>query len=297
MNRVRRIAIAIALGVVIFHPVTKLSQTTGAVGMILQTEGGVTVQRAGKTQPARVAELLYSGDRVISVAKGKAIVSFCPSGQKLAINGATRIEMGATAVKTLGGPQPVLTSLKCILPQVAMGAENLDRVGGLRPRGDPPMVVYTGGMIASTRPLFQWEPLAAARVYKLNLMDATGKVVWSWEQQAPASEVRLGDSVAPLAAGKYEWQLRAEANGTLVGTQTVTIEVKPSPEHATLPTDPAERLAFAAALENARFYSDAAAIYRQLRPADDPRFTKRLAWLYAQAGLTAALAAERARLN
>src|SRR5688572_26541406 len=115
MNRVSGIAIAVVFGIALLHPVIKLSQTTGAVGMILQAEGGVTIQRAGKTQPARVAELLYSGDRVISVAKGKAIVSFCPSGQKLAINGASRIEMDAKAVKTLGGAQPVMTSLKCIL--------------------------------------------------------------------------------------------------------------------------------------------------------------------------------------
>ena len=52
----------------------------------------------------------------------------------------------------------------------------------------------------------------------------------------------------------------------------------------------------AAALENAGFYAEAAALYRQFREDDSDRISQRLAWLYWNAGLIAASNAELERL-
>ena len=66
-----------------------------------------------------------------------------------------------------------------------------------------------------------------------------------------------------------------------------------------MPTDFAGRLMRATELENAGYYSEAAAFYRELREEspDDVRLTSRLAWLYWNSGLIIAAGEEKKRLE
>ena len=63
--------------------------------------------------------------------------------------------------------------------------------------------------------------------------------------------------------------------------------------------DQASDLELAVALTDAGYYSEAASIYRKFRSQNnsDVRLTNELIWLYANAGLAAAEAAERQKLK
>src|SRR5439155_17834309 len=81
--------------------------------------------------------------------------------------------------------------------------------------------------------------------------------------------------------------------------QTANLEIKPNHELSKpVSSDPSEKLIRAAELENAKYYAEPAALYRQLRDADprDSRLGYHLVWLYGSAGLVTAAGDELAKL-
>jgi hypothetical protein len=278
---------------------TILLQTPAPVGMVLQATGPVTLQHDSAKRPARIADLIYAGDRLETDAKGTAVVEYCPAAQKLSIGAGSAILFAASSFRSAKGGAPSTAMLKCSLPQVALGSESLEHVGAMRGRGDPPIALYTGGTLATARPLFRWEPVAGAKQYKLSITDENDKSIWSAERPAPLSEMLLDASIALKPGTSYRWELTAEADGKIVGRQSTSFEVKPNAELAAVPADPAVRLQHAFALENAGYFSEAAEIFRQIRAAqpDDARLTNHLVWLYWNAKLIEATNRELARLK
>src|SRR5262245_32256471 len=97
-------------------------QNQPPVGMILMSDSAVQIQRGTSRTPARLGNLLYAGDRVIT-GTGQATFLFCPTNEKLSARSGITVELGPSAAM---GPDPsALTHVaaKCSLPQVALGAE------------------------------------------------------------------------------------------------------------------------------------------------------------------------------
>lgn len=267
--------------------------------MVLQATGAVTIQRESAKRPARIADLIYAGDRLETDTKGTAVVEYCPAGQKLSIGTGSAILFAASSYRAAKGAPPSTAVLKCSLPQVALGSESLEHVGAMRGRGDPPLALYTGGTLATARPLFKWEPAAGVKQYKLTITDENDKTIWTAERPAALSELLLDASIALKPGTSYRWELVAEIDGKVAGRQSTFFEVKPNSDLAAVPADPAARLQHVFALENAGYFAEAADIFRQIRAAqpDDARLTNHLVWLYWNAKLIEATNRELARLK
>ena len=261
---------------------------SSSAGMVLALNGKVTLQRGTSQSSARLAELLQSGDR-IRVESGNLTFVFCPTSERLVLGAGTTVELQPNAIRVVSGAQPTRAAARCALPQVALGQESMERVGGLRARGNPPIPLFTGGPITASRPVFEWAAVEGSPAYQLALKNEDGDVLW--QQQTSATKVDYPASMKPLAAGIYSWEVRAQAGGKLVGEQTANFEVKPAAQaFNTTAADPAAMLVEAIALENAGYFAEAAAYYRELQKANpsDERISRRLAWLYFNAGLLAA---------
>ena len=259
-----------------------------SAGMILGLTGKATLHRGTVQSNASLAELLQTGDR-IQVESGNVTLLFCPTTERLILSAGTSIELQADTVRVVGGPQPSREKTKCALPQVALGKESLERFGGVRGRGNPPISLLTGGPVTTVRPVFEWVPLGGSPTYQLSVRNADDDVVWQ-EQTSDAKLVYPATKPA-LAAGLYSWEVRAQEGGKIVGEQRANFEVKPaaslSPSNA---ADAGAMLLEAISLENEGYFSEAAAYFRELQktnPSDD-RISRRLAWLYWNAGLIAA---------
>jgi hypothetical protein len=276
-----------------------LLQAQAPVGMVLQTAGMVTLQHETGKRPAQIADLIYAGDRLETDAKGTAVVEYCPSAQKLSIGAGSSVVFAASSFRAAKGTAPSATALKCTLPPVALGAENLEHIGAMRGRGDPPLALYTGGTLTTARPLFKWEPAAGAKLYRVTVTDESDKTLWSAERPAPASELLLDSSIALKPGTSYRWELVAEADGKVVGRQSTSFEVKPNSNFPGVPADPALRLQYAFGLENAGYFAESADIFRQIRAAqpDDARLTRHLIPLYWNAKLIEATNRELARMG
>src|SRR5437773_4214020 len=118
-----------------------------SAGMILGVSGKATLVRGTSQSNPRLAELLQTGDR-IQVENGSLTLLFCPSSERLVLNSGTTIELQSNAVRVVSGSQPARAAAGCALPRVALGKESLERIGGVRGRGNPPIALLTGGLLA-----------------------------------------------------------------------------------------------------------------------------------------------------
>ena len=263
------------------------AQSGPAVGMVLETIGTVEIERDGSRSAAQLADLLYAGDRVMAAA-GEAAFVFCPTERRVGLSNGSVVELSSTEVTRVTGPEPGMSPTICVLPQVALGAESMERVGGLRGRGFPAIPLYLGGQISQPRPLFEWGEIEGADSYRLTLTTEDGLPVW--EESVSSPSVRYPESRPPLEEKGYRWEVVAERRGEVAGQQTANFTVKPDPS---LPDpvgdDPGSLLVRAAMFENAGYYAEAAALYAAVRGEGlDPRIGQRLAWLYWNSGLIAA---------
>ena len=278
------------------------SAQTGAkpLGMVLDVQGTVTIQRGQNREPALPAELLFAGDQITTAANGKVTFSFCPPNQRYSLNADSAISVAAAEIQqTKGAPASKAAAARCTLPQVALGKRDTKHIGAMGARGYPAIPVYVGGIISTGRPRFMWgTPVPTVQEYKLTLKASGGKELWTWTGQG--SEVQLPETVAELQPGNYVWELVGNAGGNKAAEQTSPFEVKPNPDVTSAARSQGiSPLEMATIYENAGYYSEAAAIYRTLRAqnGNDKRFSQTLLWLYFETGLFAASNIEYEKLK
>ena len=262
------------------------AQDSAPSGMILLVKGQVELARGGVNRPVRLGELLFSGDR-LSVGDGEAVFVHCPLGKRMRLGPGTVALLSANQVKSRSGPEAqVLDDRECAIPKVALGAESLERIGGLRPRGRPPMTVYLGGRISTGRPVFRWRPVKGAQTYQISVSDELGRVIWSAETRG--SSLDFPDGEVELADGWFSWKVTALNDSEIVAQQTTPLEIRHSDTAADGQTAGQDELLLRAVeLEDRGYFAEAASCLRRLGsayPADE-RLPRRVAWLYWKAGL------------
>jgi len=143
-------------------------------------------------------------------------------------------------------------------------------------------------MVSMTHPFFEWAPVAGNPTYQLTLKNEDGDTIW--QTRTTQTNASYPENMKPLAPGLYNWEVRATADGKIVGEQAVNLEVKPG-KSGTRTSDAALVLLEATRLENEGYYAEAAAYFRTLWKADpkDERLSRHLAWLYFNAGLISAM--------
>jgi hypothetical protein len=267
------------------------------LGMILMVSGDAQVVR-GQPAAARLGDLIQEGD-VLEVKSGSASFVFCPEARRYVVTAGSRVQFSAGGA-VFSGPAPAAApSGPCSLPKVRLGGESLERVGGLRPRGKPPVAVYLGGTVSSRTPAFAWKLVESADRYRVQVMDESGRRLW----ETATGEGSVAYAGPPLAPGWYSWTLQAERAGEVLAEQSTGFEIRPRDEPPPRPADSGagdsgDRLLEAFRLENLGYPAEAAAILRHLleRGAEDPRLRRRMAWLYWKAGLLPAFQEELQRL-
>lgn len=267
------------------------------LGMILMVSGDTQLVR-GQPAAARLGDLIQEGD-LLEVKSGNTSFVFCPERRRYALSAGSRVQFSAGGA-AFSGPAPTVTPVgPCSLPKVRLGGESLERVGGLRPRGKPPIAVYLGGTISSRTPVFAWKSVEASDRYRVQVMDESGRRLW----ETATGEGAVAYAGPPLAPGWYTWTVQAERAGEVLAEQSTGFEVRPAGEQPPQPADPGagdtgDRLLEAFRLENLGYPAEAAALLRDLleQGPDDSRLRRRMAWLYWKAGLLPAFQEELQRL-
>ncbi len=265
-----------------------------ALGMVLNAEGDIYIQRGAQRTAASRVDFLYGNDKLV-INNGRADVLVCPSSERWILVTGSIVDFSGASAKQTSGPAPERKPAKCVLPDIRLDDKSRLRFGALQARGNPTIALLIGGTITTDRPSFDWIPVKDAQSYELAIRDENGNIVWQTQTSATHVDYRASE---PLHATRYQWEVKAIANQKTIAQQTANLDIKPNSEYAKpAPSDPAERLLRAAELENAKYYAEAAALYRQLRDAGpgDSRLSYHLVWLYGNAGLMTAATDELTR--
>ena len=185
----------------------------GPVGLLSSVSGKVQIVRAGLTDPApaRPADLLLAGDRVVTSGDAQATFLFCPQSRAAKILPGSEIEFAAGSFTVKKGKVAEERAVpSCRLPSnLALAAASQVQSGQLRLRGTNLLLRSPSrANTATLRPLFRWEPVDTARAYDLKVLDREERILW--RTSGTATEVQYPADAAPLAWGqKYWWRITA----------------------------------------------------------------------------------------
>jgi hypothetical protein len=183
--------------------------------------GEVRIVRAGETspRPARTADLIAAGDRVLTGNRSEAAFLFCPESRSAKISEQAEVEFEAAALRVRKGKLSDDHKLpSCRLPSnLALAGSSQLQAGILRLRGNDLILLSPSRTnIASIQPHFRWEPVDNATGYGIKLMDREERVLWS--QNVSSTDASYPSSAPPLAWDqKYWWRVTARE-----GEDTIT---------------------------------------------------------------------------
>ena len=253
------------------------------VGLVSIVKGPVQIQHAGQktSVPAKMADLVAVGDRLITGAGGEVAFLYCPESRAAHLTPDGEVIFTANALEVAKGK---LTDdhriAGCRLPSsLSLSAASQQQVG----MGKSRAVEWTlrgpieGVSVADVRPRFWWEPEKQAVGYEVRVLDRTEQVVFRGVVGAP--ELNYPEDAPALEPGqKYWWQVAAlgkdgptDLKGsffqTLPAEQAVqfhTLETDLKKQAAANPKDTGPRILMAFLYEENGMYDQAAIAYDKL---------------------------------
>ncbi|MBI4465470.1 MAG: hypothetical protein HY647_12255 [Acidobacteria bacterium] len=191
------------------------------VGLLSLVSGEVQILRAGQNSPvpARTADLIGVGDRVLTGGNSEAAFLFCPESRAGKILADSEVQFEAATLQVRKGKLGEERKIpSCRLPaNLALAGASQLQSGMLRLRGSNLLLLAPSHTsIAVLQPRFRWEPVDHATAYDVKLMDREERILW--RQSVSGTEVQYPADVYTLEWGqKYWWRVTARE-----GEETLT---------------------------------------------------------------------------
>jgi len=247
------------------------AQAQTPVGLLSLVSGDAQIVRAGQQDPspARTADLLAAGDRVLTGAGGEITFLFCPQSKAAKLGPGAEIEFaaGAYTVKkgAVSGERQVPS---CRLPStLTLASASKVQSGMLRLRGASIQLRSPSRTNTATlRPEFQWEPVDQAQKYEVRVLDREERILWRGEVTGTSVEYPA-DATALEWGQKYRWRVTARDDEDTLDEATTFFQVLSADE-----------------AQDVRLAEDSLRAMVEQTPDDNwPRFL--LAFLYEERGM------------
>lgn len=185
------------------------------VGLLSMVKGDVQIVRAGQSAPApaRIADLLAAGDRVITGGTGEATFLFCPESRAGKLLGGGEAEFTTAALQVKKGKLADDRKVpNCKLPAALLAGNSKQQTGMLRLRGSALVLRSpTRSSVADLKPNFRWDPYENATSYEVKLTDREERILWKKNLSA-ANMAYPADAPALEPGQKYNWRVVAFEN-------------------------------------------------------------------------------------
>jgi hypothetical protein len=240
------------------------------VGLLSFVSGDAQIVRSGQQNPtpARTADLIAAGDRVIT-GTGEVTFLFCPQSKTAKLGSGAEIEFAATAytVKkgTVSGEKQVPS---CRLPAtLTLASASNVQSGMLRLRGASLLLRSPSRTNTATlQPQFEWEPVERAQKYEVRVLDREERVLWRSEVTGTSVEYPA-DATALQWGQRYRWRVTARDASETLDEATTFFSVLPAEQ-----------------AQDVRMAEDSLRAMVEQNPEDNwPRFL--LAFLYEERGM------------
>lgn len=241
------------------------------VGLLSLVSGDAQIVRAGQQDPtpARTADLLAAGDRLLTGDRGEVTFLFCPQTKTAKLGPGAEIEFAAGAYEVKKGAVSGERQVpSCRLPStLTLASASKVQSGMLRLRGASIQLRSPSRTNTATlRPEFRWEPVDDAQKYEVRVLDREERILWRGEVSGTSVEYPA-DATALEWGQKYRWRVTASDDYDTLDEATTFFE--------TLPADQAQ---------DVRLAEDSLRAMVEQSPDDNwPRFL--LAFLYEERGM------------
>lgn len=190
------------------------AQQAAPVGLLSLVKGTVQILRAGQAAPtaARIADLIWPGDRVITSPGSEASFLFCPQSISARVPSSSEVAFSGTALEAKRGKVSDERKMgACRLPAtLALSAASQQQVGLIRTRAATGVNLRTPSRtyISSLRPQFRWLPVDGAKSYEVRVTDREERTLY--KATVTGTQVEYPPDAPGLAWGsKYWWRVVA----------------------------------------------------------------------------------------
>lgn len=197
------------------------AQAAAPVGLISMVSGNVRILRSGEKSPvpARTADLIGPGDRILTGKNSEAAFLFCPESRAAKILPRAEVQFQATSLKVLKGKLDSERKVpSCRLPtSLVLASASQMQSGMMRLRGANLLLRSPSRTrVATLQPQFSWAAVDHADAYEVKLMNREERILW--RQTLSATAVEYPAEAQALEWGKkYWWRVTArEGQDTLV---------------------------------------------------------------------------------
>jgi hypothetical protein len=210
------------------------------VGLLSLVAGDVRIIRAGENAPvpARTADLLGAGDRVLTGANSEARFLFCPESRAAKMTAGSEVEFDAASLSVKKGSLAEERKVPtCRLPaSLVLAAASKMKTGSMRMRGSGMVLrAPANTMVATLNPQFHWDPVENATNYELTLRDREEHILW--KGSVSGTEVSYpGDATALAWGQKYRWRVTAQRDGDTLDEAGSSFQVMPAEQAAKVRT-------------------------------------------------------------
>ena len=220
------------------------------VGLLSMTKGDVQIVRAGQSAgaPARIADLLAAGDRVLTGAGGEATFLYCPESRAGKLLAGGEAEFAAAALQVKKGKLADERNVpNCKLPAALLAGASKQQSGMLRLRGAPLVLrTPTRSSVADFKPNFRWDAYENATGYEVKLTDREERILW--KRTLSATELLFPNDAPALEPGqKYNWRVVALENNENLADVGTNFTVLPAATAASVKESEAGLLALSKA--------------------------------------------------
>lgn len=190
-----------------------VARAQAPVGLLSLVSGEVQILRAGQQAPvpARTADLLAAGDRIVTGAAGEATFLFCPQSRAAKLLPGSELVFAAGSYAVGKGRLAEERAVpSCRLPStLTLASASRVQSGMLRLRGANLLLRSPSRTnVATLQPQFRWEPVDRAQTYELKVLDREERILWRAE--VSGTEAEYPADATPLAWGqKYWWRVTA----------------------------------------------------------------------------------------
>lgn len=276
-----------------------LAADPAPTAMVLEVQGEITAQRAGKELFLDDGDLLRLGDQITLPAGATLKAYFRPSGPVVSLQGPAQALVAAGKLETaaqVAVRDPKLPSRAAEGLVVANGNSSL--VGGLTLRGvqHPRVHPVVGMVVLQATPTFRWPAAEGKARYRLELLTgAEGNPVW--REETSSNVLTYPKQRKPLTRGKgYRWRVfTLDADGSMKPlVEEVPFKVLATDLAETLPEiqklaasgDPTDWRLAAEVYRSWAVHDEAVALYEKLakKQPKSARLWNLLAGYYTQAG-------------
>ena len=197
------------------------AQGATPVGLLSMVSGNVTILRSGQKTPvpARTADLITAGDRILTGKNSEAAFLFCPQSRAAKIPAGAEVQFNARTLKVLKGNLNGERKVpSCRLPSnLVLASASRMQSGMMRLRGANLLLRSPSRTrIATRHPRFLWGAVDNAEAYEVKLMNREEKILW--RQTVTTTDLQYPAEAQALKGGKkYWWRVTArEGEDTLV---------------------------------------------------------------------------------